>query len=201
LAVAKLKSRPYDLVLMDVQMPVMDGYAATRAWRMWERENGLRRTPVIALTAYALKEEEKKSLEAGCDAHVAKPIKKAKLLEVIAAYGRKEGAASPPAGAEGKIVIPVDGALADLVPNYLESRRKDLGSIRRALGQENYEATRVLGRSMKGSGEGYGFAFISAVGQAIEAAAQEGDGQEIQRRIDELDNYLKRLEIKLVSGS
>jgi CheY-like chemotaxis protein len=67
-------------------MPVMDGYTATREMREWERKEGLKYTPIIALTAYALKEETQKSLDAGCDAHITKPIKKATLLEAIREY-------------------------------------------------------------------------------------------------------------------
>ncbi len=78
------KSRHYDLVLMDVQMPVMDGYAATKAIRQWERENGIAPSPILAVTAHALKEDFKKSLDAGCDAHLTKPIQKAKLVSAIA---------------------------------------------------------------------------------------------------------------------
>jgi CheY-like chemotaxis protein len=82
-AVEKFKSRSYDMVLMDMQMPVMDGYTATRAIREWEGQSGLRPTPIIALTAFAMKEELQKSLEAGCNTHLTKPIKKAILLEAI----------------------------------------------------------------------------------------------------------------------
>ena len=71
---------------MDIQMPVMDGYMATKAIRRWESERQLRRTPVIALTAYALEEEVQKSLDVGCTDHVAKPIKKANLMETIQKY-------------------------------------------------------------------------------------------------------------------
>ncbi|MBN2821573.1 MAG: response regulator [Coriobacteriia bacterium] len=78
----------FDLVLMDMQMPVMDGYQATRKIREFERDSGERHTPVVALTAYALKEEIQKSLDAGCDGHLMKPIKKAVLLEAIESYGR-----------------------------------------------------------------------------------------------------------------
>ena len=77
------KNGYYDLILMDVQMPVMDGYEATRAIRAWEREHDLSPTQVIALTALALKEDEVKTLEAGCNAHLTKPIKKHTLLEVL----------------------------------------------------------------------------------------------------------------------
>jgi two-component system sensor histidine kinase/response regulator len=83
-AVEKFKSGRYDLVLMDMQMPVMDGYTATRAIREWEDQSASKPTPIIALTAFALEEEMQKSLEAGCDAHLTKPIKKTILLEAIA---------------------------------------------------------------------------------------------------------------------
>ena len=74
---------PFDLVLMDIQMPVMDGYMATRTIRSWELEQGRKRTPIIALTAYALKEDLQRSLDAGCDDHLTKPIRKPILLEAI----------------------------------------------------------------------------------------------------------------------
>ena len=77
------KNGYYDLILMDMQMPVMDGYEATRAIRAWEREHDLSPTQVIALTALALKEEGAKIFEAGCDAHMIKPIKKHTLLGVL----------------------------------------------------------------------------------------------------------------------
>jgi signal transduction histidine kinase/CheY-like chemotaxis protein len=85
IALELFKNGYYDLILMDMQMPVMDGYEATRAIRDWEREHDLSRTQVIALTALALKEEGAKIFEAGCDAHMTKPIKKYTLLEVLRA--------------------------------------------------------------------------------------------------------------------
>ncbi|HET9132211.1 MAG TPA: response regulator, partial [Terriglobia bacterium] len=86
IALDKFKSAHYDVILMDVQMPVMDGYAATRAIRSWERDHDLPPTPIIALTALALKEEGARIFEAGCDTHITKPIKKSTLLEVLRAY-------------------------------------------------------------------------------------------------------------------
>jgi len=74
----------YHLVIMDMQMPVMDGYTATSLIRAWEEENGIEPTPVVALTAHALKEDALKSLNAGCDIHLIKPIKKAQLFEAVA---------------------------------------------------------------------------------------------------------------------
>ena len=79
------KNGHYDLILMDIQMPVMDGYDATKAIRAWEREHDLPPTQIIALTALALKEDGIKILDAGCNAHMTKPIKKHTLLEVLQA--------------------------------------------------------------------------------------------------------------------
>lgn len=69
-----LASRKYDLVLMDVQMPIMDGLSATRAWRIKEMENQLSRTPIIALTAHALSKDQLACKEAGMDDYLTKPI-------------------------------------------------------------------------------------------------------------------------------
>ena len=74
---------PFDLVLMDMQMPVMDGYAATRAIRRWERVAGCEPVRIIALTAHALEGDRERSLEVGCDDHLTKPIKKRRLLEAV----------------------------------------------------------------------------------------------------------------------
>ncbi len=82
-AVEKFQTGVYDLVLMDIEMPIMDGYSATRAMRAIERETGRRRVPILALTASVLTEALKKALDAGCDAHVAKPVKKATLLAAV----------------------------------------------------------------------------------------------------------------------
>ncbi len=90
IALELFKNGYYDLILMDMQMPVMDGYEATHAIRAWEREHDLPPTQVIALTALALKEDGVKILEAGCNAHMTKPIKKHTLLEVLqACKGRR----------------------------------------------------------------------------------------------------------------
>lgn len=80
----------FDLVFMDMQMPVKDGLAATREIREWERSTGREPLRIVALSAFALKEEHARSLEAGCDAHLTKPIKKKELLRALAEYSRSE---------------------------------------------------------------------------------------------------------------
>jgi len=76
----------YNLVLMDMHMPIMDGYTATQHMREWERRHGQQPIPIVALTAFGMKEEEQRSLNAGCTAHLVKPIRKATLLAAIAHY-------------------------------------------------------------------------------------------------------------------
>ena len=83
LAVEMFKKTDYDLVFMDVQMPVMDGHEATRLIRAWEKEQDKKRTNIIALTAHAIKEEIDKCIAAGCDTHISKPVKKATLIQTI----------------------------------------------------------------------------------------------------------------------
>ncbi len=85
-AVEMFKDSAYDIVLMDIQMPVMDGFEATRQIRSWERSKGFAATPVVALTAYALDDEIRKCHEAGCDGHLTKPISKSALVEAIMEY-------------------------------------------------------------------------------------------------------------------
>ena len=91
IAVGKFTSTEYDLVLMDMQMPVMDGYMATKEIRKWERGQMRQPIPIVALTAHALKEDAGKSFEAGCNDHITKPVKKSLLLETINEYlGRRQ---------------------------------------------------------------------------------------------------------------
>ena len=77
------QTRKYDLVLMDVQMPVLDGHTATRMIREWEKQSNVSPIPIIALTAHAFPEERQKSVAAGCSDHLTKPIRKDTLLNAI----------------------------------------------------------------------------------------------------------------------
>lgn len=82
-AFEKFKTAKFDLIFMDIQMPIMDGYEATEKIRQYEKDNNLSRTPIIALSAYAQKSEHEKSIKAGCDQHMNKPILKKDLLNFI----------------------------------------------------------------------------------------------------------------------
>jgi HPt (histidine-containing phosphotransfer) domain-containing protein len=167
---------------MDVQMPVMDGYAATGRIRQWEGENGATPVPILALTAHALPEEVRKSLDAGCTAHLTKPIRKATLLRAIEEHTTA--------------VVRVDAGLAELVPGFLENRRTDLEAIASALARADYENVRVLGHNMKGFGAGYGFNRITELGGSLEQAARRCESDEIRARAAELSRYLDGLHVK-----
>lgn len=87
-AVEAVVRESFDLVLMDVQMPIMDGYTATGLIRRWEQEQDYPPVPIIALTANALKEDEQRSLDAGCNGHLTKPIRKGMFLAALQHYIR-----------------------------------------------------------------------------------------------------------------
>ncbi|MBF0184137.1 MAG: response regulator [Magnetococcales bacterium] len=92
---ALFQSNPFDLVLMDIQMPVMDGYQATRSMREWEAAVNSVPTPIIAFTAHAMKEVSEQVLAAGCDAVLTKPLRKQNLLEMLDRFPKKGDNPSP----------------------------------------------------------------------------------------------------------
>jgi len=85
-AVNMFTARPNDIVLMDVQMPVMGGRDATRKIRQWEHQYDKTPIAIIALTAHAIKEEVDLCIEAGCNSHLSKPVKKATLVKTIQSF-------------------------------------------------------------------------------------------------------------------
>ena len=82
-AVEAVKKRRYDVILMDVQMPVMGGFEATGKIREYERESGLQRTPIIALTAHAMLGDREKCIQAQMDEYLSKPLKQNQMMQTI----------------------------------------------------------------------------------------------------------------------
>jgi CheY-like chemotaxis protein len=120
-AVDLFKSSSFDLVLMDMNMPVMDGAEATEKMREFERsKNKNKLTPIIALSAYSKKEDKKKMLRAGCSLHVTKPISKKLLSELVYIYGRR-----------GSVLIKWSEEWAFGVPQIDECHRKCIELINR----------------------------------------------------------------------
>ena len=197
-ALERFRDGGYDLVLMDMQMPVMDGYEATCAIRYWEREQGMRPTPIVALTAYAFQEDRQKSLDAGCDVHLTKPINKGKLLRTIAelaCWERRVGRAEGARGGKERIRVKPPEDMEELAPWYLGKLEETLRDLFKALDEDDFDRIKVLGHGMKGSGMTYGFPFASEKGRAIEQAAGMRAREEIRGIIEELSDYLDRVEI------
>ncbi len=190
----KFKNGHYDLVLMDMQMPVMDGYTATREIRKWEKEKGVKDTPIIALTAYALTKELRKSIEAGCNGHITKPVKKAKLIEsILEHYNASKKADS--FGEESKFVVHVSPEIKNLLPSFMGGLQKNLQALNQALVNQDNKTIESIGHEMEDIGKGYGMQFqsISGIGTDIEAAAKEQNQEAMREKINELSNYLERI--------
>ncbi|HZT05730.1 MAG TPA: response regulator, partial [Chloroflexota bacterium] len=188
-AVERFEAGTYDLILMDVQMPTMDGYSATRAIREIERRRGSPPIPIIALTAHTTGEEVEQSLRAGCTAHLAKPVRKHAVLDAIAQFGSAAMAATAPDEAVGS---GADPELAVLRDAYLTHREDDVSAMMRALEAADYESIRVAAHSMKGSGASFGFDAISSLGSAVEEAARSARTDELRRLLGELRAVVQR---------
>ncbi len=93
----------------------------------------------------------------------------------------------------GRIIIHVDPELEELIPGYLENRRKNIVSIREALERDDYDIIESLGHSMRGSGGGYGFDDITDLGKSLEQAARDRDSHEISKNVTKLQDYLDRV--------
>lgn len=196
----KFTSSAYDLILMDIQMPVLDGYSATKLIRSYEKMNKLARTPVIALSAHARAEEKEESLQAGCDLHVSKPIGKNELLSAICGLLNEndpaENHSEQKESSAHKVYI--DKLIEDLIPGFLNNRRDDINKLREAVDRTDMEALANLGHTLKGTGGGYGFEKISEIGKEIEHAAQRNEPTIILQLTSELEIYLDTLEVVFV---
>src|SRR4029077_3295188 len=149
-AYQKFTAGHFDLVLMDRQMPVMDGLTATRAIREWERANQRLPTPIVALTASALKGDQEQCMAAGCTAYLTKPIKQEVLLQAIREHSR----ITPPSSNEegdrkSAILVHANPKIADLIPGFLQNRRQDVLAMLDALDRRDFETVESLGHGMK----------------------------------------------------
>ena len=189
IACEMFKAGHYDLVLMDRQMPVMDGLAATRVIRFWEKANDRSPTPIIALTASALKGDRETCLAAGCTAYLTKPIKQEVLLQAIldfSASGAHLENLPPPE----PLPLPGNSRLADSVPAYLASCRQHVTTMRAALQEGDFEQITILGHNLRGSGGGFGFQEITDIGAGLERAAGDLSVEAVPGWIERLSRYL-----------
>jgi PAS domain S-box-containing protein len=195
-AVDRFATSDFDLILMDVQMPVMDGLAATRAIRALEWERGTPSIPIIALTANASLHDIERSLNAGCNCQLSKPISKLELLGAIEKYRRQpkpvEGTQSVSLEA---IRIEMPPGLEDIVPGYLANRRKEVSEMIELLAASDFARLSVLGHNLKGTAGGYGFPDLIRLGAALERSAEQTDSGTLRTQMTDLGNYLDRVQL------
>ena len=191
-AVDAVSRVPYDAVLMDCQMPVLDGYAATRAIR---ERHGDRRLPIIAMTANAMQGDRERCLEAGMDDYLAKPVQRAELEAKLRQWVVPSSDAPPdeseqtePSGAAaadgGEIVdrarldelglfdaADEEDSLADL---FAESVQVSLGQMQAAIAAGDGEALRAAGHTLKGSAATLGAGRLTPIAAELEQLGRDG---------------------------
>jgi len=200
-AVKRLKEGPevpeFEVVLMDLQMPVMDGHTATRLLRADSRFKDL---PIIAMTAHALVEERQRCLEAGMNDHVTKPIDPDALFAALKRWARPraQAAATPgekpvekPAPVTSDVILPaiegidIEGGLKRVAGNkrllrslleQFAQKQADAGSqIAEALRNQDYELASRIAHTVKGVAGNLGIGAIQAAAEKIERGIREKD--------------------------
>lgn len=180
LAVEQAKAHAFDLILMDMNMPEMDGLAATRILR----HDGYTQ-PILALTANAMTADVERCRQAGCNEHLAKPINRLQLIQTIASYaGRhtmKSGTAQPPAsepaGQPNATVsqLPGESEMAAILGDFVSHLEERVNEMRKVCEGERYDELRQCAHQLKGAGGSYGYPLLSEACATLEEAAKASD--------------------------
>ncbi len=180
-AVTALETLPYDLVLMDVQMPEMNGFEATRAIRDPQSKVRRREVPIIAMTAHALKGDRDKCLEAGMNDYISKPVTSSGLSEMLQKWAdeeRKETRVTPPAVPAESAPVNLqrlnditDGDTAfeqELIESFLGDTERHISELESAVREKDGEKLRSHAHSIKGSGSNAGAKGLEEVATRLE---------------------------------
>ena len=192
-AVEKAQTGSFDVVLMDMNMPHLDGYQATRRLR----QEGYQQ-PIIALTASAMMNDVDRCLQAGCDAHLAKPIDRARLFETLAKYAAKPpepmasaqgpssgvAASQPPAPIVSRLAD--DPQMAQLLERFVERLPGYLHGMQAALASKNYTELQRFAHRLKGAGGGYGYPSLTEAAARLETAAKQADAEVAAQAVEHL---------------
>ena len=199
---AAAAGRPYGVILMDIQMPHLDGYGATAELR------GSGYTgPIVALTANAMEHERDRCLRCGCNDFLTKPIQAQMLLRTVARFLREEPPAPgmPVVGTHGRLVraaadagpllseLASESAVAPLIPMFVASLLVKVVLIRSAAADDDMAKVVRTAHQIRGAAGGYGYPSITAVAQAIEeAAAAPTPPAVLSAMVDQLDALCDR---------
>ena len=202
----------FDAVLMDVQMPEMDGFEATAAIREKEKESG-KHLPIIALTAHAMKGDKERCLAAGMDGYVAKPIKAEELIEAIESLGLSSEVAKPEPIAKPRDQDPIDtvSALArvegdvellhELVALFLKDLPKMLTTLREAVMAGDASGIERAAHKLKGSVGNFAAPPAFEAALKLEILGRDGSLSEAGPAFAHLENEITRLELAMADLS
>jgi CheY-like chemotaxis protein len=192
-ALELFQQRQFDLILMDLQMPVMDGVTATRLIRHWELLEGRPPTPILACTAHAMTRERIASFEVGCNKHLSKPFSKAGLLSAIAEF---DTAASCDEKTVGAVFIDIPEGLEELNPIYLAGLRREVQTLLVLFGNAEFAAMEGICHNFKGTGTSYGFPQVTYLGEIMELAVQNAEIARLGAGLQELSIYLDSVQLR-----
>lgn len=204
-AVEVLSARDFDLVLMDLQMPEMDGIEATREIRKMTGPKS--KTPIIAMTAHALSGDREKCLKAGMNDYVSKPIEPLELKEVIqrwmarkpspsanAAPGRKSGAAAPVDWARLEESSGGDEEFRrQLTEVFLADCEGRLSRLKESLTREDFGPIAREAHSIKGAAANFGATELSGLAGSLEKKAEEKNGGRCRELADKIIGEFERV--------
>jgi PAS domain S-box-containing protein len=200
-AVAAVHRGVFDIVLMDVQMPEMDGLEATMAIRQTERDSG-RHVPIVALTAHAMKGDREACLAAGMDAYLAKPVHAGELLETIERLVRETPPEAPPPAPvhatfdRAGVLERLEGdheLLAELAGLFLGQADRMLGEVRRQVEARDAAGVQRSAHALKGSAGSIGGVAVATAAHALETLGRDQQLDGAEARLAELTTEMARL--------